>query len=84
MVVCEILFFLYWQFWNMEGYGAWDVVIAETSNLLFFDVLVLPYLILNRYVNRCIDSDQVPFCIALCIFVLFSEMSRWSKEAICV
>ncbi|RCN51992.1 hypothetical protein ANCCAN_01779 [Ancylostoma caninum] len=48
MVFCEILFFLYWQFWNMEGYGPWDLVIAETSNLLYFDVIIIPYLILNR------------------------------------
>ncbi|KAL6740933.1 hypothetical protein Aduo_014236 [Ancylostoma duodenale] len=51
MVFCEILFFLYWQFWNMEGYGAWDLVIAETSNLFYFDVIVIPYLILNGNIH---------------------------------
>ncbi|EYC41001.1 hypothetical protein Y032_0586g334 [Ancylostoma ceylanicum] len=51
MVFCEILFFLYWQFWNMEGYGPWDLVIAETSNLLYFDVIVIPYLVLNRSIH---------------------------------
>ncbi|EYC41000.1 hypothetical protein Y032_0586g333 [Ancylostoma ceylanicum] len=47
MVICEVVVFLYWEFIAVQGYGAWDLVIAETSNILFFDVLVVPYLILN-------------------------------------
>ncbi|WKY09958.1 hypothetical protein Q1695_002369 [Nippostrongylus brasiliensis] len=48
MVVSEIIFFSYWELYSVEGYGTWDLVIAEVSNVLFFDVLILPYLILNR------------------------------------
>ncbi|XGW01464.1 hypothetical protein V3C99_013978 [Haemonchus contortus] len=48
MMIAEMIFFCYWEFANVHGYGAWDLVIAEISVLLFFDVLVLPYMILNR------------------------------------
>ncbi|XGW01474.1 hypothetical protein V3C99_013984, partial [Haemonchus contortus] len=60
MAVCEMLFFLYWELWNMTGHGVWDLVVAETSSLLFYDVLVLPYLILNGQIHaelrRLIDQ----------------------------
>ncbi|RCN51994.1 hypothetical protein ANCCAN_01781 [Ancylostoma caninum] len=51
MVICEVVVFLYWEFVAVQGYGAWDLVIAETSNILFFDVLVVPYLILNGNIH---------------------------------
>ncbi|WKY09956.1 hypothetical protein Q1695_002368 [Nippostrongylus brasiliensis] len=51
MVVSEILFFTYWELFNMEGYGSWDLVIAEVSNLLYFDAIILPYIILNRKIH---------------------------------
>lgn len=48
MVVSEILLSVFWEFCISKGYKAWNLVIEETINLLFFDVLVLPYLIFNK------------------------------------
>ncbi|RCN49273.1 hypothetical protein ANCCAN_04688 [Ancylostoma caninum] len=47
MVICEIVFFLYWQFADTEAFGPLDLIVSEVIELLFFDVLILPYLILN-------------------------------------
>ncbi|EYC21233.1 hypothetical protein Y032_0020g70 [Ancylostoma ceylanicum] len=50
MVVCEVLFLLYWEFLDTRAIDSWSIVIAETINLLFFDITILPYLIFNRFV----------------------------------
>ncbi|EYB83845.1 hypothetical protein Y032_0328g2643 [Ancylostoma ceylanicum] len=52
MVVCEVLFFLYWEFVHVNVSDTWDIVLAEISNLLYFDVLVIPYLVLNRMLMK--------------------------------
>ncbi|EYC21260.1 hypothetical protein Y032_0020g85 [Ancylostoma ceylanicum] len=52
MVTCEVLFFIFWEFGLPEKFGAWNLVIEETTNLLFFDVLVLPYLIFNKRIHQ--------------------------------
>lgn len=49
MMVGEMMFFLYWEFIDDRAYEAWGMVINEISNLLFYDMLILPYLILNRF-----------------------------------
>ncbi|KAL6724768.1 hypothetical protein Aduo_019625 [Ancylostoma duodenale] len=51
MALLEILFFIYWEFADSSGFVTWDIMIAETSNLLFFDVLVAPYLIFNGRIH---------------------------------
>lgn len=51
MVVFEILFFIYWELWSVDGHGGWDFIIAETSNILFFDALIVPYLLFNGFVT---------------------------------
>lgn len=50
MVVCEFIFFIYWQFSDSESYSPWEVIASEIVELLFFDILILPYLIFNRSV----------------------------------
>ncbi|XGW01472.1 hypothetical protein V3C99_013983 [Haemonchus contortus] len=56
MVVCEMLFCLYWELCNLNGLGVWDFVLTETSCLLFYDVLILPYLILNGQIRGELKS----------------------------
>ncbi|KAK6058931.1 hypothetical protein COOONC_03477 [Cooperia oncophora] len=51
MMIGEILFFIYWEFFKLQGYGAWDHVIAETSVVVFFDILIAPFLILNKNIH---------------------------------
>ncbi|KAK6029883.1 hypothetical protein OSTOST_03996 [Ostertagia ostertagi] len=51
MMVAEVLFFLFWELWDMEETDALYFLLAETSILLFYDVLILPYLIFNGFVN---------------------------------
>ncbi|WKY09948.1 hypothetical protein Q1695_002363 [Nippostrongylus brasiliensis] len=46
MVTCEFLFFLFWEQWTVT-HGGMLLVFAETTNLLYFDAIILPYLILN-------------------------------------
>ncbi|EYC27760.1 hypothetical protein Y032_0008g167 [Ancylostoma ceylanicum] len=58
MVVCEIAFFVYWEFSGVEYYGPLEVIMSETVELLFFDVLILPYLILNGFVSRIIAANR--------------------------
>ncbi|RCN48255.1 hypothetical protein ANCCAN_05670, partial [Ancylostoma caninum] len=50
MAVCELLFFLYWEFSQVELDALWSTLVDETTNLVYFDVLVVPYLILNEFV----------------------------------
>ncbi|XGW01466.1 hypothetical protein V3C99_013979 [Haemonchus contortus] len=52
MMAEEVGFFVYWEFFPVQGYGAgMDILIAETALMLFLDVLILPYLILNRNIH---------------------------------
>ncbi|WKY09951.1 hypothetical protein Q1695_002364 [Nippostrongylus brasiliensis] len=46
MVTCEFLFFLFWELLTVTNGGVL-LVFAETTNLLYFDAIILPYLILN-------------------------------------
>uniref|UniRef100_A0A7I4YTW6 G protein-coupled receptor n=1 Tax=Haemonchus contortus TaxID=6289 RepID=A0A7I4YTW6_HAECO len=59
MMVGEMLFFLYWEFIDDRAYEAWGMVINEISNLLFYDMLILPYLILNRNIHAELKSKLV-------------------------
>ncbi|WKY09955.1 hypothetical protein Q1695_002367 [Nippostrongylus brasiliensis] len=56
MVVIEMAFFFYWEYVDLSGFGLWNLVVAETTNLLFFDVLILPYLILNKRIHTELKS----------------------------
>ncbi|VDO34653.1 unnamed protein product [Haemonchus placei] len=53
MMVEEVGFFVYWEFFPVHAqFGAdVDIVIAESALMLFLDVLVLPYLVLNRNIH---------------------------------
>ncbi|VDO69084.1 unnamed protein product [Haemonchus placei] len=59
MMVGEMMFFLYWEFIDDRAYEAWGMVINEISNLLFYDMLILPYLILNRNIHAELKSKLV-------------------------
>ncbi|XGW01469.1 hypothetical protein V3C99_013981 [Haemonchus contortus] len=53
MMAIEVAFFLYWEVSVfLVGFGDLDYIIAETSLLLYYDVLILPYLILNRHIHH--------------------------------
>ncbi|CAJ0604345.1 unnamed protein product [Cylicocyclus nassatus] len=52
MILCELFFFIYWEHFEMEAYGPLDLILAETSSLLYFDIFALPYLILNENVHQ--------------------------------
>ncbi|RCN27836.1 hypothetical protein ANCCAN_26427 [Ancylostoma caninum] len=56
MATCELVFFLYWQFANVEDYDMWAAVIAEISNLLHYDALILPYLLMNKQIHSQLKS----------------------------
>ncbi|EYC34010.1 hypothetical protein Y032_0001g199 [Ancylostoma ceylanicum] len=51
MASCELVFFLYWEFVPFEVNDIWDAVIAEISNLLHYDVLLIPYLLMNKQIQ---------------------------------
>ncbi|XGW01467.1 hypothetical protein V3C99_013980 [Haemonchus contortus] len=53
MMVEEVGFFVYWEFFPIHAqFGAdIDIVIAESALMLFLDVLILPYLVLNRNIH---------------------------------
>ncbi|EYC27761.1 hypothetical protein Y032_0008g168 [Ancylostoma ceylanicum] len=51
MVVCEIVFFVYWEFSDTDNFTPVEVIVSDTIELLFFDVLILPYLILNGNIH---------------------------------
>ncbi|EYB91856.1 hypothetical protein Y032_0201g1742 [Ancylostoma ceylanicum] len=59
-VVCEILLFVYWQFCNVDRSKPWDRIIGETTNLLFFDITILPYLILNGNIHAQLKAIVKP------------------------
>ncbi|EYC16314.1 hypothetical protein Y032_0034g2925 [Ancylostoma ceylanicum] len=48
MVVCEMMFFLYWEFTDLVKDNVLNVLVSETTELLYFDILILPYLVFNR------------------------------------
>uniref|UniRef100_A0A1I7WQG2 Secreted protein n=1 Tax=Heterorhabditis bacteriophora TaxID=37862 RepID=A0A1I7WQG2_HETBA len=50
MVVLELLFFAYWEF-KPTSSTAFNLMIEENSNICYFDVLILPYLIMNRSIH---------------------------------
>uniref|UniRef100_A0A7I4YSX1 G protein-coupled receptor n=1 Tax=Haemonchus contortus TaxID=6289 RepID=A0A7I4YSX1_HAECO len=53
MMAIEVAFFLYWEVSVfLVGFGDLDYIIAETSLLLYYNVLILPYLILNRHIHH--------------------------------
>uniref|UniRef100_A0A1I7WQF9 7TM_GPCR_Srx domain-containing protein n=1 Tax=Heterorhabditis bacteriophora TaxID=37862 RepID=A0A1I7WQF9_HETBA len=47
MVFLELLFFSFWEF-VPEINNLWIFLLIENSNLIYFDMLILPYLVLNR------------------------------------
>ncbi|EYC16330.1 hypothetical protein Y032_0034g2935 [Ancylostoma ceylanicum] len=51
MVACEMMFFLYWEFTHLGQDNVVDILVSETTELLFFDILILPYLIFNRNIH---------------------------------
>ncbi|KAL6741023.1 hypothetical protein Aduo_014321 [Ancylostoma duodenale] len=49
---CELLFFLYWEYGPTTGLPEfWKRALDGYSMLIYFDVLILPYLILNKRVK---------------------------------
>ncbi|EYB83854.1 hypothetical protein Y032_0328g2647 [Ancylostoma ceylanicum] len=63
MAVCELFFFLYWEFSQVELDGFWSSIVDETTNLLYFDVLVVPYLILNENIRSQIKALKRTNCV---------------------
>ncbi|RCN48256.1 hypothetical protein ANCCAN_05671 [Ancylostoma caninum] len=56
MVVSEFLLFLYWEFTTSKGFDAWEIVKGQTSDLFFYIITILPYLIFNGNVHKQIRA----------------------------
>ncbi|XGW01471.1 hypothetical protein V3C99_013982 [Haemonchus contortus] len=50
MMIGEMLFFLFWELRD-ANFNPWELIISQTSNLLFYDILILPYLIFNGKIH---------------------------------
>ena len=48
MVAFEFCFYLFWEILELDSYSIRDLMISENSNLLFYDALILPYLLICR------------------------------------
>ncbi|EYC34023.1 hypothetical protein Y032_0001g203 [Ancylostoma ceylanicum] len=51
MVLGNLACFVFWEFGSMIEYDALNLILTETIDLLFFDITILPYLILNRSIH---------------------------------
>ncbi|RCN52099.1 hypothetical protein ANCCAN_01887 [Ancylostoma caninum] len=59
-VVCEVVLFVYWQFCTSDMNAPWGRIVGETTNLLFFDITILPYLILNGNIHAQLKAIIKP------------------------
>ncbi|CAJ0603882.1 unnamed protein product [Cylicocyclus nassatus] len=46
--VLEFLFFVYWEHFSLETTSEWKIIADHHSTILYYDVLLLPYLLFNR------------------------------------